>query len=92
MRHNSSQGGGVLSPNQLHMYSICLIQPLSSGIKQLLNLGSGSQCSQRAAWGHQAQEQPSLVFLALALSPNPLEAMTSSMALGMGEQPALARV
>ena len=92
MRHNSLQGRGTLSPNQLHMYSVCLIQPLGSGIKQLLNLGSKS-CSQQAAWGYQAQKQQShTALLALALTPNLLEATTSSMALGMGKQPALARV
>lgn len=51
MRHHSLQGRGTLSPNQLHMYSLCLFQPLSSGIKQLLNLGSKSR-SQQAARGY----------------------------------------
>lgn len=57
MRHDSFQGRGTLGPNQLHMYSVCLIQPLGSGIKNP-NLGSES-CSQRAAWGYRAQKLPS---------------------------------
>lgn len=41
MRHKAAQGRGTLSPNQLHMYSVCLIQPLAWGTEQLLNPGRG---------------------------------------------------
>lgn len=41
MRHKAAQGRGTLSPNQLHMYSVCLIQPLASGTEQSLNPGRG---------------------------------------------------
>lgn len=80
MRHKAAQGRGTLSPNQLHMYSVCLIQPLPSGAEQSLKPWEGDQ------------EQPGHPLLpAGALTPQPPEATTSSLALGMGEPPALAR-
>lgn len=92
IHHERQLFTGEGHPNQLHMYGVCLSQPLGSGIKQSLNLGSESR-SQQVARGYRAQKQPSHPALpALVLTPHPLKAAASSTALGMGEPPALARV